>query len=161
MTYAMGVAIPLAMLSMQVELLARKLHIRWMHFALKLVSTSHLRAFDWVNHLVLLEHFARGFLVTALGLILAHLTAPLFQVFPPRVMEGLYYSHWLLLALGCSAVIDMLVEKRTVPYLILSIFAIMVLAGFQLVGGALLVILAIVVGFGITLYYAGRGEAVS
>ena len=74
-------------------------------------------------------------------------------------MEGLYYAYWLLLALGCSAVIDLMVERQTVIYLILSIATFMTLAIFLHVPGVLLVGIALLSGFILSLIFMRRGDA--
>jgi hypothetical protein len=74
-------------------------------------------------------------------------------------MEGLYYAHWLLLALGCSAVIDLLVEKKTAIYLGLSIAAVMALAMFSSMQGIYLVSIALCAGFAVALLLVGKEEA--
>jgi mannose/fructose/N-acetylgalactosamine-specific phosphotransferase system component IIC len=157
-TYSIGIAIPLALLAIEAEVLIRKFHVHWIHFAQKMVLTSHLRTFEWVNILVLFEIFLKGFLAAAVGLAVAHLASSLFFILPAKVIEGLYYGHWLLLALGCSAVIDLLMEKKTVLYLVLSIAAIMILAMLFQNQGAILVSLVLFAGFLVTLFYVGRGE---
>jgi hypothetical protein len=75
-------------------------------------------------------------------------------------MEGFYYAHWLLLALGCSAVIDLLVEKKTIFYLILSIVAIMSLAVFDQMQGVYLGFHRALCGicFGFVLYGKGGNQ---
>jgi len=94
--------------------------------------------------------------VASVGLVLAHLTAPLFYMLSDKVIEGLYYAHWLLWALGCSAVIDFLMEKRRVLYLILSIAVIMTLSVLFQIQGVFLVSAALLVGFLIILFYLGK-----
>ena len=162
MTYAMGAAIPLAALSTEVEVAFSKFNVRWVHFAQRMALGSHFRTFEWINALVLGELFLKGFLVAAVSLTLAHWTAGLFNMFPVilggKIIEGLYYAHWLLLALGCSAVIDLLVEKKTSIYLVLTIVAMMVLAVFAQFQGVILVAIALILGFILTLFYVGRGE---
>jgi mannose/fructose/N-acetylgalactosamine-specific phosphotransferase system component IIC len=157
-TYAMAVAIPLAAISTEAENLLRKFHVRWIHFAQRMVLHSHFRTFEWINSFVLAELFLKGFVVAAIGLTLAHLTLGLFSMFSGKVIEGLYYAHWLLLALGCSAVIDLLVEKKTVIYLILSIVTVSLGVFFQF-QGVYLVCLMVFGGFVFTLLYMGKGEA--
>jgi mannose/fructose/N-acetylgalactosamine-specific phosphotransferase system component IIC len=158
MTYAIGVAIPVAALSTEAEILLRKFHVRLVHFAQRMALNSHLKTFEWVNWLALAELFLKGFLMAAIGLILAHFSARLFLIFPAKVIAGLYYAHWLLLALGCSAVIDLLVEKKTALYLALSIACILCLTLFLRVQGVYLVSLALFAGFVLTLFYVGKGE---
>jgi len=98
--------------------------------------------------------------VAAVSLILIHFTSSIFFLFTTilngRVMEGLYYAHWLLLALGCSAVIDLLIEKKTIFYLILSIVAIMSLAVFDQMQGVYLVSIALCAGFALALFFMGK-----
>jgi len=159
MTYALGVAIPLAFLATEAEVLLRKFHVRWIHFAQRMVLGNHFRTFEWINTLVLAELFIKGFFIAAASLTLAHWSSRLFFILSERVIEGLYYAHWLLLALGCSAVIDLLVEKKTAVYLFLSIITTMVLAVLWQVQGVYLVSLALVAGFLLTLFYVGKGEA--
>lgn len=159
MTYALGVSIPLAALSTEVEVALRKFHVRWVHFAERMVQSGHFRAFEWINTFVLAELFLKGFLVAASSLAVTHLSANLFFMFPAKVMAGLYYAHWLLLALGCSAVIDLVVEKKSAIYLILAIVSMMSLAVFFQVPGVYLVALALFIGFLLTLFYVGKGEA--
>src|SRR5258708_38132571 len=84
------------------------------------------------------------FLVAAVSLTVEHFSSKLFFMFPVKVIERFYYAHWLLLALGCSAVIDLLVEKKTSVFLLLTIVAIMVLACFALFQGIIFVALALV-----------------
>lgn len=158
MTYALGISIPLAYLGTEVEVILRKFHVRWIHFAQRMALGSHFRTFEWVNSLVMAELFLKGFLVAVLSLALAHWSSRLFFLFSDRVIEGLYYAHWLLLALGCSAVIDLLVEKKTAVYLVLTIASIMSLALFSPVQGVWLVSLALFAGFILTLFYVGKGE---
>jgi hypothetical protein len=74
------------------------------------------------------------------------------------VLKGLKNAHWLLLALGCSAVIDLLVEKKNAAILLLSIISFMILAVFTTLPGVYLVAIALVAGFFLILFYAGRGE---
>ncbi len=158
MTFALAVAIPWAALSTEGDIAMSRFNVRWLHFAQRMVLSSHFRTFEWINWLVLGETFLKGFLTAAVGITLAHFSAQLFFMFTPKVMAGLYYAHWLLLALGCSAVIDLLVEKKTVVYLILTIITIMSLAVFFQIQGVYLVSLALLVGFVLTLVYMGKGE---
>jgi len=162
MTYALGVSIPLAALSTEVDVFLRKFHVRWIHFAERMALSSHITTFEWINSIVLGEIFLKGFLFAALGLTIAHWTSGLFYmaagISDGKIIEGLYYAHWLLLALGCSAVIDLLVEKKTIIYLVLSIASIMSLAIFFQVQGVYLVSLALFAGFILTLFYVGKGE---
>jgi PTS system mannose-specific IIC component/fructoselysine and glucoselysine-specific PTS system IIC component len=158
MTYAIGVAIPLAALSTQVEILLRKFHVRWVHFAQRMALNNHLKTFEWINLVVILELFLKGFLMAVLGLTLAHFSAGLFQMFPAKVIEGLYYAHWLLLALGCSAVIDLVVEKKNFLFLVLSVASILCLALIGQVQGIWLVTLVLMAGLIITLFFLGKGE---
>jgi mannose/fructose/N-acetylgalactosamine-specific phosphotransferase system component IIC len=164
MTYALGISIPLAILSTEAEVLLRKFHIRWLHFAQRMVSNAHFQAFEWVNFFVLVEQFLKGFLVASAGLALAHFSSGFYtllgSILDGKVIEGFYYAHWLLLALGCSAVIDLLVEKKTAVYLILSIVSMMTLAVFSPLPGVLLVAITLIAGFIVTLFYVGKGEAV-
>jgi len=157
MTYAIGISIPLAALSTQLDTLLRKFQIRWVHFAQRMAQGSHFRTFEWINAFVLLELFFKGFLVASVGLTLLHFSSHLFTLLSPKVIEGLYYAHWLLLALGCSAVIDLLVEKKTAIYLVLSIVAMMTMAVFRF-QGVWMVSFALVGGFILTLFYVGKGE---
>jgi mannose/fructose/N-acetylgalactosamine-specific phosphotransferase system component IIC len=163
MTFALGVAIPLAAGSTEVEILLRKFHVRWLHFAQRMAFNGHLQTFEWLNYLVLGEQWLKGFLVSAACLTLAHLTSGLFvllgNILGGRVLEGFYYAHWLLLALGCSAVIDLLVERKNTLILLFSIGAIMTLAVFSTLPGVYLVAIALVAGFFLILFYASRGEA--
>lgn len=162
MTYALGVAIPLAAGSTEIEILVRKFHVRWLHFAQRMAFNGHLQTFEWLNYLVLVEQWLKGFLVSLACLTLAHLSGALYTllsgILGGRVLDGFYYAHWLLLALGCSAVIDLLVEKKTMPILLLSIGAIMTLALFSTFPKVLLVAVALVFGFFLILFYVGRGE---
>jgi mannose/fructose/N-acetylgalactosamine-specific phosphotransferase system component IIC len=158
-TYSIGIAIPLALVSMQAELLIRKFHVKWMHLAQRMALASRLTAFEWVNRAVLLEIFLKGFLTAAAALTAAHLVGPAFFMFPPRVLEGLAYARWLLLALGCSAVIDMLMDRQTALYLFLSITVILSLAVLVKVQETFLVALTLFVGLTITLFFAGKGES--
>lgn len=159
MTYAIGVCIPLAALSTEAEMFLRKVHVRWMHFGQKLLASGHTRSFGLLNLAVLLELFAKGFLMALGGLFVAHLTGRLFFMFPDKVIEGLYYSYWLLLALGCSAVIDLIVERKTVIYLVLSIVTFMILAIFLQIQGIYLVGIALLAGFLLSLFLMRQGEA--
>jgi mannose/fructose/N-acetylgalactosamine-specific phosphotransferase system component IIC len=158
MTYALGVVIPLAALGTEVEVILRKFHVRWMHFAQRMALGGHFNSFEWINSIVLAELFLKGFFVAVTSLTLAHWSARLFFLFPAKVVAGLYYAHWLLLALGCSAVIDLVAEKKTTIYLVLSIASIMTLAVFFQVQGVYLVSLALFAGFILTLLYVGKGE---
>ena len=158
MTYTLGIAIPLAFLATEAEVLLRKFHVRWIHFAQRMALWNHFRTFEWINSMVLAELFLKGFLVAAASLTLAHWSSGLFFILSEKVIEGLYYAHWLLLALGCSAVIDLLVEKKTAVYLILSIISTMSLAVFFQVQGVYLVSMALFAGFILTLFYVGKGE---
>jgi mannose/fructose/N-acetylgalactosamine-specific phosphotransferase system component IIC len=158
-TFAIGVAIPLALLSLEAEILIRKFHVRWMHLAQKQALASHFRTFEWVNGLVLLEILLKGFLVAAVALNVAHLALPLFHMLPPKALEGLTYANWLLLALGCSAVIDALIDRKTALLLFLSIVLLMGLAAGLQIQRVLLVALVLFAGLLATLFYAGKGEA--
>ena len=128
MTYALGVAIPLAVVSTEIEIVLRKFHVRWIHFAERMVLGHHFKTFEWINAFVLVELLMKGILVATASLAIAHWCSGLFVllagILDGKVMEGFYYAHWLLLALGCSAVIDFLVEKKTIVYLLLTIAAI-------------------------------------
>ena len=163
MTYALGLAIPLAALSTEAEIALRKFHIRWLHFAQRMAFSGHFKAFEWLNYLVVAEQLLKGFLTAAAALCLAHwgggLYALLGGILGGKVIEGFYYAHWLLLALGCSALIDLMVEKSTVIYLVLSIVTGMSLAIFFQVQGVYLVSLALAAGFILTLLYMGKREA--
>jgi mannose/fructose/N-acetylgalactosamine-specific phosphotransferase system component IIC len=162
MTYALGIAIPLALLSTEVEIALRKFHIHWLHFAQRQAMSQHFRSFEWVNGWVLAEQWVKSFAVAAACLTLAHLGTGLYLllagILDGKVIEGFYYAHWLLLALGCSAVIDLLVEKKTTLLLALFITAILALALFSHLQGVYLVSIALLAGFGLTLFYVGRGE---
>ncbi len=157
MTFAIGAAIPLAALSTELEMVLRKLHVRWIHFAQRMAGSGHFKTFESVNSFVLLGLFLKGFLTAALSLGLIHLGAPFFGMLSDTVREGLKYAHWLLLALGCSAAIDLMVEKKTSLFLVLSIVAVMTAAFFE-IQGAWLVSGALLAGFILTLFYAGKGE---
>lgn len=163
MTYALGIAIPLAALSTEGEIVLRKFHIRWLHFAQRMAFSGHLKTFEWLNTIVLAEQWLKGFLVSVACLTLAHLSSSLFYllagVLGGKVIEGFYYAHWLLLALGCSAVIDLLVEKKTSVYLILTIVAMMGLAVFSPLQGVHLVAIALLGGFVLALFFVGKKEA--
>jgi mannose/fructose/N-acetylgalactosamine-specific phosphotransferase system component IIC len=162
MTYSLGIAIPLALVSTEVEIAVRKFHIRWLHFAQRKAFSGHFRTFEWINSLVLGEQFFKGFLVSAACLAMAHFSTGFYfflgSLLDGKVIEGFYYAHWLLLALGCSAVIDLLVEKKTVIYLILSIVSIMSLAVLSPLPGVVLVAIALFAGFILTLFFVGKGE---
>jgi mannose/fructose/N-acetylgalactosamine-specific phosphotransferase system component IIC len=158
MTYAIGICIPLAALSTEAEMFLRKIHVRWMHFGQKLLANGHVRSFGFLNLLVLLELYLKGFLMALGGLFVAHLTGRLFFMFPDKVIQGLYYAYWLLLALGCSAVIDLMVERKTIIYLVLSIITFMILAIFLQIQGIYLVGIALLVGFILSLSLIRQGE---
>src|SRR5579859_5196671 len=49
MTYAMGIAIPLAAMSTEVEILISKLNVRWVHLAQRMALGSYFRTFSWIN----------------------------------------------------------------------------------------------------------------
>ncbi len=157
-TYALGVVIPLALVSTHAELKLRKFHVRWVHFAQRMVSSSHMKTFEWVNLAVLVELFLKGFLIAALGLGAAYLTSNFFFLLPDRVMEGLEYAQWLLLALGCAAVIELVLEKRMFLTLVLSLTLILALALVGHLQGVGLVGLAVLGGFGAILMMVGKGE---
>ena len=158
-TYALGVGIPLAAMATEGEILLRKFHVRWIHFAQRMVLGSHFRTFEWINSIVVAELLLKGFLTALVGLTLAHWTLPLWNLLPATVLAGLYYAHWLLLALGCSAVIDLVVERKSVIYLVLAIASVMSLALFSPIQGVYLVSLALFAGFVLTLVYVGKGES--
>jgi PTS system mannose-specific IIC component len=162
MTYALGVTIPLAALSTEINIFVNKFNVRWVHLAQRMALGGHFKTFAWINWFVVVELFIKGFLVTAASLILIHFTSGLFYLFGTilngRVMEGLYYAHWLLLALGCSAIIDLLIEKKNIFFLVLSIVAIMSLAIFDQMQGVYLVSIALCAGFAIALFFMGKGE---
>jgi len=162
MTYALGMTIPLAALSTEVDILVSKFNVRWVHLAQRMAMGGHFQTFAWINWFVLLELLVKGFLVALISLTLVHFTSGLFLLFTTilngRIIEGLYYAHWLLLALGCSAVIDLLVEKKTAIYLFLSIATIMGLAVFYQLPEVYLVSMALCVGFALALFFMGRGE---
>lgn len=157
MTFAIGAAIPLAALSTELEVLLRKLHVRWVHFAQRMAGSGHFKTFESVNSFVLAGLFLKGFFVAALSLSVIHFGAPFFGMLSDTVKEGLRYAHWLLLALGCSAAIDLLVEKKTSLFLVLSIVTVMTSAFFE-IQGVWLVSAALLAGFILTLFYAGKGE---
>jgi mannose PTS system EIIC component len=163
MTYALGVSIPLAVLSTELEVFIRKFHVRWVRFAERMAMGAHFKTFEWINSLVIGELFLKGFLFSVFSLALAYWSSGLFQIAASissgRIIEGLYYAYWLLLALGCSAVIDLLVEKKTIIYLILAIVSIMSLALFSPIQGVWLVSLALLAGFILTLVFMGKGES--
>jgi mannose/fructose/N-acetylgalactosamine-specific phosphotransferase system component IIC len=162
MTYALGIAIPLAILSTEAEVTLRKFHVRWLHFAQRMAFNSHFKTFEWINFFVLIEQLLKGFCVSAACLMIAHFSGGFYVLLggllDGKVIEGFYYAHWLLLALGCSAVIDLLVEKKTAIYLILSIVSIMTLAVLSPLPGVYLVAISLFAGFIITLFYVGKGE---
>jgi len=157
MTYAMGIVIPLAAGSTELENFLRRFHVRWIHFAQRMAMNGHFKTFNLINALILGEQWLKGFLVASLSLFLVHWTSNLFFMFGHQVIAGLYYAHWLLLALGCSAVIDLLVEKRTVVYLGISLLAVFLAVSFKL-NEFLIVAGMIVVGFFLTLFYVRKGE---
>jgi mannose/fructose/N-acetylgalactosamine-specific phosphotransferase system component IIC len=157
MTFAIGTAIPLAILSTELEGILRRLHVRWAHFAQRMAGSGHFGTFDGVNSLVILGLFLKGLLTAAAALFVAHLAGRLFRLLPDRAVDGLYYAHWLLLALGCSAAIDLMVEKKTSPFLVLSIVTALTAAFFQ-IPGVWMVSGALLAGFILTLIYAGKGE---
>jgi PTS system mannose-specific IIC component len=156
-TFAIGTVIPLAVASTRLEVFLRRLHVRWVHFAQRMAGSGHFTAFDWVNGFVLLGLFLKGTLTAAAALFLAHLAGGAFQALPARAVEGLYYAHWLLLALGCSAAIDLMVEKKTSPFLVLSIATALTAAFFQ-IPGIWMVSGALLAGFVLTVIYAGKAE---
>jgi mannose/fructose/N-acetylgalactosamine-specific phosphotransferase system component IIC len=156
-TYALGISIPLAALSSEAEIVLRKFNVRWVHFAERMAQNSHFRTFDWINYFVLVEFFLKGFLVSAACLAAAHFSAKLFYLFPIKVLEGFYYAHWLLLALGCSAAIDLLVEKKNAVFLILSVITMMSLAILWPVQGIWLTSLALAAGLILMFYFVGKG----
>ena len=157
-TYALGIVIPLALFSTQAEIELRKFHVRWVHFAQRMAFGSHLKTFEWVNWAVITELFLKGFLMALLGLTVVHLSANFFFILPDKVVEGLRYAHWLLLALGAAAVIDLVLEKRMALTLILSLAVILALALFGHLHGVGLVGLAVLAGFGAILMMVGKGE---
>jgi mannose/fructose/N-acetylgalactosamine-specific phosphotransferase system component IIC len=157
-TYALGVVIPLALVSTQAELELRKFHVRWVHFAQRMASSSHLKTFEWVNVAVLMELFLKGFLMAVFGLAVANLTENFFFLLPTKVVEGLEYARWLLLALGGAAVIELVLEKRMFLTLLLSLALIMALALFAHLQGVGLVGLSVLAGFGAILMMMGKGE---
>jgi mannose/fructose/N-acetylgalactosamine-specific phosphotransferase system component IIC len=146
----------------EVDIFVSKFNVRWVHLAQRMAMGGHFKTFAWINWMVLAELFVKGFLVAAISMTLVHFTSGLFLLFTTilngRVIEGLYYAHWLLLALGCSAVIDLLVEKKTIVYLVLSILTIMGLAIFYHMQEVYLVSLALCAGFTLALFFIGRGE---
>ena len=156
-TFGMCVGIPLALFSTEVENIMRKLHVRWMHFAQRMAMSGHFRTFEWVNWLIFLELFLKAFLVAAASLAAAQLASKVFFLFSDHVIEGLYSAYWLLLALGCSAVIDLLVEKKTAVYLAFSI-ACAGLAVFFRVPGVYLVSLMVFAGLVLALVLSRKGE---
>ncbi len=158
-TYALGVAIPLSAVCTQAEIILRKFHVRWVHFAQRMAMNSRLRSFEWVNHIVIFELFLKGFFLTAGCLFIEHCTTGIFHGLPPRVIEGLYYANWLLLALGCSAVIDLVVEKKNILWLVLSIAALLTLALVLQVQEVWLVAMSLMAGFVATLFFMGKGES--
>jgi mannose/fructose/N-acetylgalactosamine-specific phosphotransferase system component IIC len=162
MTFALGISIPLAALSTEAEIALRKFHVRWLHLAQRLAFNGHFKTFDFLNSVVLAEQWLKGFLMAIVSLTVAHLTSGLYRllegILDGKVIEGFYYAHWLLLALGCSAVIDLLVEKKNVLYLILSITAMMALAVLWPQQGVLLVAIALLCGFILALFFMGRKE---
>jgi mannose/fructose/N-acetylgalactosamine-specific phosphotransferase system component IIC len=158
-TYALGIAIPLALLSTEAELVLRKFHVRWVHFAQRMAMGNHFKTFEGVNIVVLLELFLKGFLIAALGLTVAHGTSNLFFLLPPTAVKGLHDAAlWLLPALGGAAVIDLVLEKRMALTLFLSLALILGLALLGHVQSLGLVGLALLAGFGAILLMAGKGE---
>src|ERR1019366_3613235 len=115
MTYALGVVIPLAALGTEVEVILRKFHVRWMHFAQRMALGSHFNSFEWITSIVLAELFLKGFFVAVAGpsLALGHWSSRLFFLFPAKVVECLYYAHWLLLARRFWLALALLAEKKT------------------------------------------------
>ena len=159
-TYALGITLPLALVSTEAELVLRKFHVRWVHFAQRMALTGHLKTFEWVNLAVVLELFLKGFLMAALGLAVAHLSANFFFMLPPTLLKGLHDATlWLLPALGGAAVIDLVLEKRMALTLMVSLASILGLALFAHLQGIALVGLAVLAGFGTVLILAGKGEA--
>lgn len=163
MTYALGIAIPLAAFSTEVEIALRKFHIRWLHYAQQMVLNGNFRSFEWLSVFGLAEQWLKGFFMAAASLAIAHLCAGLYyllsRVLDGKVIEGFYYAHWLLLALGCSAVIDLMVERKTAIYLVLTIVAMMGLAVFSPLQGVHLLAIALLAGFILALYFVGKREA--
>jgi len=158
-TYALGISIPLALLSTEAELGLRKFHVRWMHFAQRMALGNHFKTFEGVNTAVLLELFLKGCLMAFLGLTVAHATANLYFLLPSPVVKGLRDAAlWLLPALGGAAVIDLVLEKRMALTLFLSMALILGLALLGHLQSAELVGLAVLSGFGTILLMAGKGE---
>jgi len=116
--FALSVSIPLAMLSSEAEQVVRRLHKAWVRRAQHWMQAGRFLLADAVNLGVLLELFLKAFAMAALSLWLLRSATPWFLHSPEGVINAFRYAHWFLMALGCAAALDQLVERRKLPILI-------------------------------------------
>jgi mannose/fructose/N-acetylgalactosamine-specific phosphotransferase system component IIC len=123
-TYALCVGIPLAALSSEAENLLRKAYVRIVRQAQHQVEAGHLATFESVNVGILLSQWAKGWVTAALALAAAHGALSLFPNLPAEVITGLSYAPWFLMATGCAAALDLLVDpKHLIPLMISAVAA--------------------------------------
>ncbi len=120
-TYSLCAVIPLAVLSSEIENLIRKLNVRVVRWTQTRVEGGHLGVFEWANAFILLVHYLKAFLVAIGSLLAAYGMVRLFPRLPAEVALGLGYAPWFLMAVGCAAAIDLVVDPRLLPALIISV----------------------------------------
>lgn len=156
LTYALAVAIPAAVFSSQGEMLVRRLNSRWVRFAQRLAESGHLRLFEIVLLPILGVQFLKGFLFAFVALVLAESAAGVFPLLPSGIVEGLTYAHWFLLALGCAAALELLVDRGALLYFLLPAIGMGAVVLATDVSKVLLLLLGVLVGFLLSLTGAPR-----
>jgi len=144
--FAMSVSIPLALLSSEAEQALRRFHRHWVRWAQKKMEEGRFFQADLVNAAVVLELFLKAFLMSAFGIWLLRLITPWFLNSPPGILHGFMYAHWFLMALGCAAALDLLVERRSLPFFILPAVSAGVVGFFLRVEAIYLILVALLVG---------------
>jgi PTS system mannose-specific IID component len=120
-TFALAAALPLAALSSEAEQILRRLHKGWVHRAQQWMETGRFFWADTVNLWVLAGLFAKAFVTAFLSLWALRALARWFLVLPAGMLDGFRYAHWFLLALGCAAAVDLLVDRRRTPVLVTTV----------------------------------------
>jgi mannose/fructose/N-acetylgalactosamine-specific phosphotransferase system component IIC len=152
-TYCLGAAIPFAYASSRVELWVRKLQVFWMKFAQKLLEQGSIHKFKWIWVIVLIEQWIKNFLMFFLSLTIVIWARKLFVILPTTVIQGLKYSNWFLMALGCATAIHLLMNKIKLIYLILLGMAVVIVIKFMHISEIYSFESILVIGFVIYVLY--------
>ncbi len=145
-TLALAASIPLAYLSTLGEGALRKQHSHWVHLAQRFAQEGKFRRFNAVNYLVLVEMLVKNFIVALSALYLMLWVGKGILMLPAQMLMGLKDAHWFLLALGCAAAIDLIVEKKRIFYLLIPAIVAGILVYFFQAPAIYLLLMAFLTG---------------